>query len=111
MSTSVEITRELDTTVITWAGLDTGEAGVVYKPVRLEGRLGSIQAFGLSTSTLVLEGSNDGTNFVTLDDLSGTALSKTGDGLYNFKTAAKYIRPALSGGTDTGVAVTVVLRG
>ena len=72
---------------------------------------GAVQVVGtFSGSTVVLQASNDGTNWVTLKDVTGTDISFTSTGMAEFSTAALYIRPSISGGSGD-VDVIVVLRG
>ena len=74
----------------------------------------SVQAVGTwDSATLVLQGSNDGTNWTTLDDLQGNAISMTADGLVGIAEPTKFIRPSTSGGqgsTDIDVYVFCVSR-
>ncbi len=56
--------------------------------------------------TVVVEGSNDGVNWATLNDLGGTALSFTAAGLRGVRERVKWLRPRLSAGTGT-ISLTV----
>lgn len=59
----------------------------------------SIQITGTPNSaTAVIQGSNDGTNYVTLNDLQGNALSFTATGLKGIAELVRYIRPSATGG-------------
>lgn len=73
------------------------------KSVQIEGTFGG--------ATVVLQGSNDGSNWKTLSDPSNTALSFTSAGLEAVLEHTRYIRPSSSGGTGTAVTVTVFMRG
>lgn len=98
------------THVIAWADVDNGDTGT---PVALDGMgatTANIQAVGLSTSTLTVQVSNDGTNWNTADDAFGSPATLSADGYIELATAARHIRPSLAGGTDTDVAVTLVIR-
>jgi len=60
-------------------------------------------------ATAVIEGSNDGTNWNTLNDIEGEPLSFTEDS--GFKLVLEnplYVRPSTSGGTGTDLDVTIV---
>jgi hypothetical protein len=77
-----------------------------------QGLAGSVQVTGtFGSATIALQVSNDGTNFVTLKDGSGVAITFTAAGMAEFSTAARYIKPTSSGGTADNVTVTIVLRG
>ena len=62
-------------------------------------------------ATIVIQGSNDGTNWQTLRDPGGTLLSFTADGLKGILENPRFIRPSSSGGTGTDVDVIVYAKG
>ncbi len=63
--------------------------------------------FGVG-GTIVLQGSVDGTNWYTLNNLAGSAVSFTAAGLSGVAEAPPYIRPFITGGDGT-TSLTVVL--
>lgn len=73
------------------------------KSVQVEGTFGG--------ATVVIQGSNDGTNWRTLSDPSNAALSFAAAGLEAIQEHTRYIRPLSSGGTGTSVTVTIFMRG
>lgn len=99
-------------TVLTWTALATGDTVVAHAVQNTKGAIGSVQATGtFGGATITLTGSNDGTNYVTLKDPSGTAISLTAAGAFEFSTAMLYIKPGISGGTGDDVDVIVAMRG
>ena len=71
---------------------------------------GSIQVVGtFGGATIVLQGSNDGTNWVTLTDEIQSPVSFTSAGLKMFLPRVWKIRPTTSGGTGTDLDVYVIL--
>lgn len=92
--------------LFTWAltatnldGSAVSSPGAQKITVQLTGTIGA--------STVVLQGSNDGTNWDTLNNLAGTAISFTGSvGLKGVAEAPLFIRPLMSG---TGGTITVAL--
>jgi len=58
--------------------------------------------------TCVIEGSNDGTNYATLADPQGNALSFTAAGIEAILENTKYIRPRVTAGDGT-TSLTVTL--
>jgi hypothetical protein len=90
--------------------VDTGDQG---SPVELPGANDrSVQVVGtFATSTVVLQGSNDGTNWFTLNSPQGTALSFTASGILAVQEHCRYMRPSVSGGTGTGLVVTLFCKG
>lgn len=88
--------------MVTWSPLATGDTGEPLQGTGLSDR--SVQFTGtFGGATVVLEGSNDGTNWVTLTDPAGVALSFTAAGLKQILQITRYMRPNVSGGA--GVAI------
>lgn len=98
-------------TVYQWEEMATGDT---FVPITLNGTeplAGFFQAKGtFGSGTVVLQGSNDGTTWVTLKS-AGTDISLTAAGGFDFSTAAMYIRPSTSGGTADDVDVLICIRG
>lgn len=95
-----------------WEGLSTGDTASPLTIDGTMGAIGSVQVTGtFGGATVVLQVSNDGTNWVTIKSLLGLDVSLTAAGLVEFSTGALFLRPAISGGTGDDVDVTVVLRG
>ena len=99
-----------DTWMVTWLGLGDADTGsVIAMPM---GNEKSVQLTGtFASATVVLEGSNDGTNFVTLTDPQGNALSATAAMLEGVAEHTRYIRPSTSGGSGTDVNVYLFVKG
>lgn len=95
--------------VIQWSGLVNGDDG---DPLEMPGSADrSIQftgTFGVG-GTIVLEGSNDGTNYVTLTDPQGNAISKTAAGIEAVLELTRYVRPRVTGGDGTTSLVATML--
>ena len=71
----------------------------------------TIQFIGtLGTSLGVCEGSNDGTNFHTLNDLDGAAISLSVGGLVGVRENPRYIRPRIGSGNATGMKVVIFAK-
>lgn len=96
-----------------WTDLNTADnGGPRHTVLDQNGLAGCVQVTGtFGSGTFVLQGSNDGTNWVTLKDRGGSNISLTAAGMAEFVTASAYIRPFTSGGTADNLTVTVVLRG
>ncbi len=72
-----------------------------------------VQIIGtIGGATIVVEGSNDGTNWNTLNAASGGALSFTAltDAMKQIIERPLYIRPKITGGAATGIGVYLVMR-
>lgn len=95
------------TILIEWDALGSTDTGEVIeysdwpdKTVHATGTWGS--------ATLTVEGSNDNSDWVTLTDVHGTAMSYTDDFLATVAENPRYMRIATTGGGTT-TAVTVKL--
>lgn len=96
--------------VYTWETMgnaDTGTplqtVGAADKTVTVTGTFGS--------ATVTIQGSNDGTNYLTLNDQSDNALALTAAGIALIAENPLYIRPVTSGGTGTDIDVIIVAKG
>jgi hypothetical protein len=100
----------IDAVVATWTGLaSSGDVGQALQRTDLVDR--SAQVFGtFSGSTLVFEGSNDGTNYFTLSNPAGTTLSFTAAGLMQVTEATAWVRPHLTSGSGASLTVTLTAR-
>jgi hypothetical protein len=96
--------------VVTWAGCAAGDTGAVYTPRRQEALAANVQFSGTFGGTIVLQGSNDNTNWVTLTDQSGVAISTSAAAAFEFSCSMAYIRP-LPGSGVSDVDVAMCLRG
>ena len=95
--------------VVQWAAIgdsDTCTAvempGHTVRSAQIAGTFGS--------ATIVIQGSNDGTNYATLTDPQGNAISKTTAAIEQILENTRYIRPSTSGGTGSSINVTLLLR-
>lgn len=85
----------------TFAAAPVGAAAL--RSVQIEGTFGS--------ATVVIQGSLDGTNYQTLTDLQGSAISKTTTALEGIAEFTAFIKPSASGGGGTqSVTVTLILK-
>lgn len=71
----------------------------------------SVQIAGtFGASTVLIAGSNDGTNYVTLTDPQGNAVSKTTAAIETLEEVTRYIKPTMSGGTGQSLTISLLLR-
>jgi hypothetical protein len=95
-----------------WTDYSTADDAAPVKVQNMQGLAGSVQVTGtFGGATIALQVSNDGTNYVTLNDAVGAPITFTAAGMREFSTAALFIKPTSSGGTADNVTVTIVLRG
>lgn len=88
------------TTLVTWETLtSTNAAGTAWEPIARQGLGITFQVAGTPDSaTIVLQGSNDGTNWLTVKDTLGSDVSLTAAGYAEVSTGFRYLRPSTSGG-------------
>ena len=97
---------------IIWEELATGDTVVAAAIPYQAAVAGSVQIVGtFGGATVKLQVSNDGSTFFDMKDLSALAITATSAALFEFTTAAVYLRPSVSGGTANAIDVTVCLRG
>lgn len=85
---------------ITWEPLtNVNTAGKAYEPELTRAAIAAVQFTGpFDGAAAVLQGSNDGSTWVTLKDTLGSEVSFTAAGYAEISTAMAYIRPSTSGG-------------
>ena len=98
--------------VVSWLTMANGDTGL---PIELPAHSDrSVQLGGTFSTggTVVLEGSNDGTNYITLDDFQGNALSFTSADLESVSQITRYVRPDITAGDgSTSIDVYLLLTG
>jgi hypothetical protein len=97
--------------VIAWTSLANGDDGTPLEMIGSADR--SVQVVGTfgAGGTVLLEGSNDGTNYNTLHDPGGTALSLTTSQIVAVLEISAFIRPRVSAGDGTtALTVTLLVR-
>lgn len=99
-----------DAWVISWPSMGNADNGTPASLLSASEK--SVQVTGtFGSATVILQGSNDGSNWRTLSDPQGNAISFTSAGLEAVLEHTRYIRPNTSGGTGTDVTVTVFAKG
>lgn len=82
---------------VLWEGLDGDDNGEALEMPAWSDR--SVQFVGtFDSGTVILQGSNDGVTWATLQDLEGTAISTTSAALVSVMEITRYVRPSVSGG-------------
>ena len=105
-------TQSSKTPRITWADASTGDTIEPFSVDAQTAIAGAVQFAGtFGGATVKLQVSNDGTTYFDMRDLGGTTISATAAALFEFTTAAAYVRPAVSGGSGDDIDVIMVLRG
>ena len=108
----VDVAFPGDSATFTWSPLANGDDGAAVQYGAFTDR--SIQFAGTfgTGGTVVLEGSNDGTNWQTLTDPQGNVISKTAASIEAITEATRYIRPRVTAGDGTtAITATLFVRG
>lgn len=104
------VTSGVDT--YTWETITESDTAAAIYPNGTDPLAASVQVTGtFGGATVVLQGSNDNANWVTLQDVEGADISFTAAGAVDFSTAMVYMRPSASGGTSQDVDVILSTRG
>lgn len=92
-----------------WANMTTNDVGAPVELPTFADRTAQMEGT-FNGATVDLKGSLDGTNYRSLTDPQGNAISKTAAALEAVTEIVRYIRPEVSGGTTPSVTVTVLMR-
>jgi hypothetical protein len=95
-------------TLVTWALTDSDTGTAFPLPYAADLTVQVSGTFG--SATAVLEGSNDGTNWSTLNAWIGTNTSFTAAGIRKAVENPGYIRAKTSGGTSATISVVVAVK-
>ena len=100
----------IDTIVATWTPLAaSGDIGQALQRTDLADR--SVQVTGtFAAATIVFEGSNDGSNYFTLSNPAGAALSFTAAGLMQVNQPVAFVRPHVTLGSGASLTVAMTAR-
>lgn len=100
-----------DAYIFQWPTVPNGETGTPLPFTKYADR--SVQVSGTfgAGGTVVVQGSNNGTDYHTLTDPQGNALSFTAAGLEQITEVVKFIRPSVTAGDGTtSLTVTIAAR-
>ena len=98
--------------LVVWGPMANGDIGLAVDFCALPDRSFQVEGtFGVG-GTCVLQGSNNSSNYQTLSDPQGVALSRTAAGLKQVLEVPRLVRPNITGGDGTtSLTVSMVFRG
>jgi len=97
-------------TPLTFSGTDVGLPVAVHYALATDRSVQVHGTFGVG-GTVLIEGSNDGTNWYTLTDPQGNALSVTAAKIEAISEPTVYVRPRVTAGDGTtSLTVTIFAR-
>lgn len=95
--------------IVTWPGLATsGDVGVAVTLAAWSDKTFVVSGTFTGSPAVVIEGSNDGTNWVSLSNRQGTAMSFTAGAMNTSQDRPVFVRPRMaagSGGANINVTV------
>jgi hypothetical protein len=95
--------------LVIWTGLLNTDDGTPFDFVPGGDRcVQFVGTFGTG-GTIILEGSNDGTNYVTLTDPSSTTISKTAAAIEQVLELTRFVRPRVTAGDGTTSLTAILL--
>ncbi len=89
----------------TWVVMANGDSGDPVSFASLKDKTVQVTGTFGAGGTVLWEGSNDGTNYKTLNDVGGTALSWTAASLKGVLENPLWVRPRVSAGDGTTALV------
>jgi hypothetical protein len=99
------------TVVVTWANVTQADTFTPIGPRWADYADRNVQIQGtFGGATVVLTGSNDGSNYFTLTDPQGNSISKTSAALEQITEATAFVQPTHSGGAGESVTVVMLMR-
>ena len=108
---TASVTDYGDHKIVTWVDMATGDTIEAFTPNGFEGLTGTVHfvAGTAGGATVTLTGSNDETNFATIQH-NGADISVTASGLSEFSTGSHEVKPGISGGTGDSWSVYACFR-
>jgi len=96
-----EVPSAISACVITWAGLDSDDSGEPVELVDYPDRTLTITGTFGAGGSISLQGSNDGTNWFSITDPQGNAITKTAAAMELVVETPRYMRPIVTAGDGT----------
>jgi hypothetical protein len=94
-----------------WTSIASGDTATAFAIRARAGEYAAISIGGtFGAATVTVEVSQNNVNFYPLKDRDGTTISTTAAALFEFSTAAMYIRPVVTGAGAT-ISCIMTLRG
>lgn len=99
--TRVDIPAAVPAALFTWTGLDSDDSGTPITIVDYTDQTMTVRGTFGAGGSVTIQGSNDGSNWFTLTDPQGNALTKTAAGIEMVVEAPRYVRPIVTAGDGT----------
>lgn len=107
----VDVKAAVPAAVFTWTGLDSDDSGIPITIVDYTDQTMTVHGTFGAGGSVTMQGSNDATNWFTLTDPQGNALTKTAAAIEMVVEAPLWIRPLVTAGDGTtSLTVTLLCR-
>ena len=100
-STRTDLNSGIPSCIIGWTGLLNGDTGSAVELVDYADKTATITGTFGAGGTIVLQGSNDNSNWFTLTDAQTGAISKTAAAMEIIVENPRYVRPSVTAGDGT----------
>lgn len=106
-----DLDTAIPTVMVTWTGLDADDSGSPVSLIDYPDMAVTIEGTFSVGGSCTLQGSNDGTNYYSLTDPQGNAITKTAGGIELVTEAPRYVRPLCTAGDgSTSIQVRIFAR-
>jgi len=100
-STRVDLQSGVPACIIEWSGLLPTDTGATIELIDYADKTATITGTFGSGGSITLQGSNDGTNWFSLNDLMFSPITRTSAAMTLILEAPRYIRPVVTAGDGT----------
>lgn len=95
----------------TWTAIPNGNTGAPIDTANFTDMTVTIEGTFSVGGSCTLQGSNDGTNYYSLTDPQGNAITKTAAGIESVTELPRYVRPTVTAGDgSTAIQVRILAR-
>lgn len=107
--TNTDLSGDGSVRIVTWSAGATGDSGSAVESAAWADRCVHVTGtFG--GATVAIQGSNDGSDWQTLNNAQGTAATFTAAGLKQIVEVPRFMRPTVTGGAASAIKVVLVAR-
>lgn len=107
-----EVSPTGKTKLVTWTGLLNGDDGAAAEWVDYSDRCFQVTGTFGAGGSCTIQGSNDGTNWASLSDPQGNALTFTSQKIEQALELPRFVRPIVTAGDGTtSLTVTLCMKG
>jgi hypothetical protein len=97
----VDMQSAIPAALFTWTGLDSDDSGIPISIIDYTDQTMTVFGTFGAGGSVTIQGSNNGSNWFTLTDPQGNALTKTAAAIELVVECPRYIRPLVTAGDGT----------